>query len=609
MLVAMQHVAFALLVTPFGGEVAEHCVYEVPSGTLVDEDATGLVLSHPEHGSWRHTPSAPCTSPLTHRRKADPITCSDLPCNNWIDNAGWQQPAGATPIGGFSARYNVPQSPAKRGPGQVLFYFIGAENTDGEPRHGQPPPSGRAILQPVLTFDPDGWCKPSSTGWCFSSWYCCPKNLTTHTPFIQDVVPSDSFFASFNMTANGSAFTVSGTSDKTGQVASLSCPRQERNFNWADVTLEVYQITECEMFSPGEMVFGDLTLWDTSFAPLTPEWALSPTSPCSGSVIVDPEFHGAVHISHRTWAERAAPIPPTTRLNDGNLLPMVSLGGGYNDSDTATSIVNAVAAGFRGIDTALTYFDETGVKDGLSIVLQQHDRSELFITTKVPGCPADTAGCKSTTKAGHAANLKLLGLDSVDLLLVHWGPLTGCSADPATSECRIVRAQWSALQELRAEGLTTSIGVSNYCQACLDCLLTDPATSVVPSVNQFELHVGMHPDPEGLVSYTISKGILPMAYSPLGPTFNDSAKSILITGELVTSIGALHNKSGAQVSLRYLTQRGVPLITRSLKSSHLEADLDIFDWNLTAADVEKLDAATEPYAPPCLFCAAGNASS
>ena len=140
--------------------------------------------------------------------------------------AGWQQSSGATPIGGFSATYNVPATPAARGPGQTLFYFIGAENTDGQPRHGQPSPSGRAILQPVLTFDPDGWCKTSSTGWCFASWYCCPKNLTVHSPYIQDVQPSDSFFAYFNISTDGATYTVSGTSAQSGKSSTLTCPRQ-----------------------------------------------------------------------------------------------------------------------------------------------------------------------------------------------------------------------------------------------------------------------------------------------------------------------------------------------------------------------------------------------
>ena len=278
-LLALAAVAATEVRTPFG-TVADGCTLEVPHGTHVDEDETGLVLSHPTLGSWRHEAPAHCHMPRRALRKNsdDNVTCSALPCNNWIDNAGWQQAKGDKPIGGFSATYLVPATPTTTGPGQCLFYFLGAENTDGQPRHGQPPPSGRAILQPVLTYNPDGWCKASKTGWCFSSWYCCPKNITVHTKYIQDVENFDSFAAFFNISTDGATFTVSGTSAKTSQAATLHCPRQGRNFNWADLTLEVYQITKCALFSP-RFAFSDVTLWDTSYKELTPQWALSPASP------------------------------------------------------------------------------------------------------------------------------------------------------------------------------------------------------------------------------------------------------------------------------------------------------------------------------------------
>lgn len=107
-----------------------------------------------------------------------------------------------------------------------------------QPRHGQPPPSGRAILQPVLTFDPDGWCKNSTTGWCFSSWYCCPKNLAVHSAYIQDVTPFDTFRSFFNISEDGETYEVTGQSRATHRAATLSCPRQGRKMNWADLTLE-----------------------------------------------------------------------------------------------------------------------------------------------------------------------------------------------------------------------------------------------------------------------------------------------------------------------------------------------------------------------------------
>ena len=288
------------LITPFGS-VEPGCSLEVPHGTHVDEDGEGLILSHPTLGVWRHKAPEHCQSPLRERlfsTDGSNVTCGSLPCNNWIDNAGWQQPKGATPIGGFSATYLVPATPTAKAPNQCLFYFLGAENTDGLPRHGQPPPSGRAILQPVLTYNPDGWCKASKTGWCFSSWYCCPKNITVHSPYIQDVEPFDSFAASFNISKSGDRYTVTGVSAATRKAATLTCPRQGRNMNWADITQEVYAIHKCDLFSPSRMAFRDVTLWDVNFKELTPQWTLSPASPCGGSVTVDPEAHPTVHIEH-----------------------------------------------------------------------------------------------------------------------------------------------------------------------------------------------------------------------------------------------------------------------------------------------------------------------
>ena len=98
--------------TPFGA-VPEGCTVEVPHGTHVEEDAQGLRLSHPTLGTWHHAAPSHCSEPLRRRRHASSITCDSLPCNNWIDNAGWQQPTGATATGGFSSNYVVPATPKK----------------------------------------------------------------------------------------------------------------------------------------------------------------------------------------------------------------------------------------------------------------------------------------------------------------------------------------------------------------------------------------------------------------------------------------------------------------------------------------------------------------
>ena len=171
-----------------------------------DEDETGLVLSHPELGTWRHEadplcshpdyaprprptrPAAAARAPPMNRTvahcDAPPCTCDSLPCNNWIDTAGYM--TGDTLIGGMSSVMTIPKSPPHGfQPAQTLFYFIGSENTDGQPRHGDPPPSGRAILQPVLTYAPETNCggpNGTKTGWCISSWCACLCRLPLPRP-------------------------------------------------------------------------------------------------------------------------------------------------------------------------------------------------------------------------------------------------------------------------------------------------------------------------------------------------------------------------------------------------------------------------------------------
>ena len=154
---------------------------------------------------------------------------------------------------------------------------------------------------------------------------------------------------------------------------------------------------------------------------------------------------------------------------------------------------------------------------------------------------------------------------------------------------------WRAMEDFLAAKRTRAIGVSNYCQSTIDCLLAK--ARVVPAVNQVMWHVGMGPDPIGLRSYCALKNITLQAYSPLG-----DGSSELITGDLVSGIGSSHNKSGAQVSLRWVAQHGVPVSTKATDPKYLAQDLDIFGWSLSDAELAKLDAATTPAGKPSFIC-------
>merc|ERR1712232_129081 len=134
-----------------------------------------------------------------------------------------------------------------------------------------------------------------------------------------------------------------------------------------------------------------------------------------------------------------------------------------------------------------------------------------------------------------------------------------------------------------------------YCESSLKCIAH--TATVTPAVNQIKYHIGMGADPIGIKSYCDSKGIHVQAYSPLG----DDTKE-LISGPLVTGIGKAHNVTGAQVSLRWVIETGVPLSTKSTKESHLQEDLGIFGFSLKGAEKSQLDAASSPVGKPSFMC-------
>ena len=162
------------LIVPGGHRRAE-CVHGVSNNAHVEahpDGSSAILVTTPEGASSRHEVAAICHTAESWRHpdagqakqriigsppscNVSPCTCDALPCNNWIDNAGYFEMTKG--IGAMNAQYVTPGTPRTPNNNQTLFYFIGAENTDGLPRHGNPPPSGRAILQPVLTFDPSGW--------------------------------------------------------------------------------------------------------------------------------------------------------------------------------------------------------------------------------------------------------------------------------------------------------------------------------------------------------------------------------------------------------------------------------------------------------------------
>merc|ERR1711907_80438 len=190
-------------------------------------------------------------------------------------------------------------------------------------------------------------------------------------------------------------------------------------------------------------------------------------------------------------------------------------------------------------------------------------------------------------KTALQQNLDQLGLDYVDLMLVHYPP-TGNS-------CSKMQEQWAAMEEFYKAGKAKAIGVSNYCPSSLECIMQ--TATVTPAVNQVQYHVGMGVDPISVKSTSEKYGIHLQAYSPLG-----NGESDLITGDLVTGIAAKYDKTGAQVALRWIQENGVSLTTKTTKTSHMQEDLDVFNFELASDEKATLDAATSPSGRPSFVC-------
>jgi len=290
--------------------------------------------------------------------------------------------------------------------------------------------------------------------------------------------------------------------------------------------------------------------------------------------------------------------------------------------DAFNATLQALKVGYRHIDTAHDYcadgstakipkFDPgcgnvgcpggKTVQSGIGAAIQQSKiaREDLYITTKIPGCGTQGIGfdtCSADSVAAHHSNLAELDMTYTDLLLIHFPPSGGCQNK---INCDAMQAQWRALiTEVRDKNLTKSLGVSNMCISCLECLAA-MANPVTPAVNQVQFHVGMGADPGGLLSYSAGKGIVVEAYSPLGTNTSE-----LIHGKLTTEIGDAHNKSSPEVALRWILQHIPAVTTKSGNPVHLKEDLDITEWSLTEAETRRLDAMDSPKGTPSFMCTA-----
>lgn len=253
----------------------------------------------------------------------------------------------------------------------------------------------------------------------------------------------------------------------------------------------------------------------------------------------------------------------TIILNTGAVMPQVGFGVfQVPDEQTQAAVEAALEAGYRSIDTAAIYGNERGV--GKALAASGLNRDEVFVTTKLwlselgPTAPF----------AAIDASLEKLGLDAVDLYLIHW---------PAPATDAYLEA-WTALEEIAAAGKTRAIGVSNFLPEHIERVVALGGT--IPALNQIELHPALQQ--RDAVAANEAHGIATEAWSPL-------AQGAVLGDEVITSIAAAHDVSAAQVVLRWHVQQGRVIIPKSVTPARIAANLDLFGFELTGAELQAID--------------------
>lgn len=265
-----------------------------------------------------------------------------------------------------------------------------------------------------------------------------------------------------------------------------------------------------------------------------------------------------------TPTEPSSQTVPTITLNDEHTIPVVGLGvAELSEEETERAVAAALDAGYRLIDTAAAYGNEEAV--GRAVGASGIPREELFITTKV----ATQDQGFSTTKVAFQRSLERLGLDYVDMYMIHW---------PAAQLGKYVDT-YGALQVLQQDDLIRSIGVCNFLEEHVSTIIELTYTS--PAVNQLELHPLLNQ--AELRQFHSEHGIVTEAYSPLGV-------GNLLDNPTIGSIAGAHGKSPAQVCIRWSVQLGNAVIPRSGNPERIKGNIEVFDFELTADEMAAINA-------------------
>ncbi|HET9102579.1 MAG TPA: aldo/keto reductase [Solirubrobacteraceae bacterium] len=260
------------------------------------------------------------------------------------------------------------------------------------------------------------------------------------------------------------------------------------------------------------------------------------------------------------------PDVPTITLNDGRAIPQLGFGVFQIDPDeTASAVSQALEIGYRHIDTAEMYKNEAGV--GEAIRKSGLDRDEIWVTSKLNNgfhAPQDARRAMTGT-------LEALGMDAVDLFLIHWPLPTRYDGDFVST--------WKVMEEFKADGRARSIGVSNFQIPHLERLAAE--TDTVPAVNQIELHPYF--TNHEVAAYCGEHSIAVEAWSPI-------AQGAVLDDQVITEIAERVGKSTAQVTLRWHIQHGYIVFPKSTTPERIRENFELFDFELTGEDMAALDA-------------------
>lgn len=263
---------------------------------------------------------------------------------------------------------------------------------------------------------------------------------------------------------------------------------------------------------------------------------------------------------------------PMIKLQNGVTMPQLGLGvwKASDGEETSNAVMAAIKAGYRLIDTASLYGNEGGVGDGIR--KSGIDRTELFVTSKLWN---SDQGYKQTLDA-FEASLERLGLSYLDLYLIHW---------PAP-KLKLYAESWRALEKLYRDGRVRAIGVCNFEPEHLEEL--QRTASVQPMINQVELNPYFQQ--HEVRTYCQKNGIQVESWSPIGGSSGGSDEIRLLDQPILAEIAKTHNKTPAQVVLRWHLQNNLVVIPKSVHEERIKQNFDVFDFSLATDEMQQINS-------------------